>query len=83
MTSQLFLVEEIEVPGKKLLPNPKSLATYSHAQGGIPGGIQTRTVYSERQLAVSGNILNHAAMTGQIPRAVIDTGSINGSLVKP
>ena len=38
----------------KPLPDPKSLATFSHA----PGGIQN-PYWSQRQLAVSGNALYH------------------------
>ena len=45
-------LEEPGVPGEKRHLNPKSLETFSHA-------LSPNSVSNERQLAVSGNALDH------------------------
>ena len=55
VTFSAILRRKPENPAKTP-PNPMSLATFSHA----PGGIRARS--GERQLAVSGNALEHPAI---------------------
>ena len=48
MTSQLQVVDENGVPGEKSPPNPKSLATFSHAQlNNTRDAYESREVYTQ------------------------------------